>query len=802
MQTSDFEQLGVFYLGRPFDLAGNQPKPGLTLYESKDLVTHALCVGMTGSGKTGLCLALLEEAALDGIPAIVIDPKGDLANLLLTFPHLEPADFLPWINRDEARIQNQTPEQFAAGTAQRWKRGLAEWGQDGARIARLRGCAEFTVYTPGSSAGVQVSMLGSFAAPPQAVREAPELLRERVSTTVSSLLGLLSIEADPLQSKEHILLSTIVERAWAAGENLDLAGLIARIQTPGVTRIGVFELEAFCPAKERFALAMRVNNLLASPGFAAWMEGEALDVGRALWNAQGKPRIAIYSIAHLSDAERMFFVSLLLAQTLSWMRTQSGTSSLRAILYMDEIFGYFPPVSNPPSKQPLLTLLKQARAYGLGIVLATQNPVDLDYKGLANCGTWFLGRLQTARDKQRVLDGLEGAAAQSGSGFDRAAMEATLSALGKRVFLMQNVHEPAPQIFQTRWTMSYLAGPLTRTQLTELKPATAARAPQALASAAASTAPVSAAAIAAVPITAQTASSTPVLPEGICARFVATTQAAPHYRPALYARAAVYYDDRKLSIAREEQARVLLELAPQTQSIDWKAARPADFDETQLVFSAAPQASFAALPRLATQPRNYGTFGKQLVQLLYQEARLKLFQHRALKLCSTPEEDERAFMLRVQQAVRERRDEASEALRRKYAPKVAALEQRVQRAKERIARENAEAQEAQVSGWLSVGSSLLGAFTGRKASALGKAASGARALSRMKKQGLDVQHAEGTLESLQADKTELEAAFEGDLAVLHAEIDQLAAGIEPLELAPKKSNIRVETLELVWIPQA
>jgi hypothetical protein len=752
---------------------------------------------MTGSGKTGLCLALLEEAALDGIPAIVIDPKGDLANLLLTFPRLEPADFLPWIHRDEARIQNQTPEQFAASTAQRWQQGLAEWGQDGARIARLRDAAEFTVYTPGSSAGVQVSMLGSFAAPPQTVREAPELLRERVSTTVSSLLGLLSIEADPLQSKEHILLSTIVEHAWAAGENLDLASLIARIQEPGVSRIGVFELEAFCPAKERFALAMRVNNLLASPGFAAWMEGEALDVGRALWNAQGKPRIAIYSIAHLSDAERMFFVSLLLAQTLSWMRTQSGTSSLRAILYMDEIFGYFPPIANPPSKQPLLTLLKQARAYGLGVVLATQNPVDLDYKGLANCGTWFLGRLQTARDKQRVLDGLEGAAAQSGSGFDRAAMEATLSGLGKRVFLMQNVHEPAPQIFQTRWTMSYLAGPLTRTQLTQLK--SASTAPSAAALAQAPTPQRG-------PTPAAPARSSqilpPVLPEGIKMRFLSLPQPATHYRPALYAHAAVFYDDRKLGIAREEQARVLLELAGEDSAIDWRAARPAEFDEQQLVLSPAPHASFAALPKLATLPRNYGVFEKQLAQRLYQEARLKLFQHSALKLHSSPEEDERAFTLRVQQAVRERRDEASAALQRKYAPKVAALEQRVQRAKERIARESAEAQEAQLSGWLSFGSSLLGAFTGRRSSALGKAASGARALSRMKKQGLDVQHAEGTLERLQADKSELEAAFESDLAVLHAEIDQLAGGIEPLELAPKKTNIRIETLELVWIPQA
>ncbi len=466
--AADFEKLGVFYLGRPYDWQQKKAQDGVLLYDSKDLVTHAVCVGMTGSGKTGLCLALIEEAAIDGIPAIVIDPKGDLANLLLTFPALRPEDFRPWINEDDARRKNLSPDDYARQQAELWQKGLASWGEDGARIQRLRDAADFAIYTPGSNAGIPLSILKSFAAPPAAIRDDEELLRERIGTTATSLLGLLGIDADPIKSREHILIATILDAAWRQGQELDLAGLIQQIQTPPVKRVGVLDLEAFFPSKDRFALAMSLNNLLAAPGFGAWMEGEPLDVDALLHTPEGKPRVAIVSIAHLNDAERMFFVSLLLNQVVGWMRTQSGTTSLRALLYMDEIFGFFPPVANPPSKTPLLTLLKQARAFGVGVVLATQNPVDLDYKGLSNTGTWFIGRLQTERDKARVLDGLEGAAGTAGQGFDRAALERILSGLSSRVFLMNNVHEDHPVVFESRWVMSYLRGPLTRGQIKSL----------------------------------------------------------------------------------------------------------------------------------------------------------------------------------------------------------------------------------------------------------------------------------------------------------------------------------------------
>ncbi|MCU0229401.1 MAG: hypothetical protein MUF01_17370, partial [Bryobacterales bacterium] len=463
---TNYELLGQFYLGRRFDLETKTGEAQPLLYRSNDLLTHAVCVGMTGSGKTGLCMGLLEEAAIDGVPALIIDPKGDLSNLLLTFPELRPEDFRPWINEDEARIKDLSPDAFAQQQAELWRKGLGRWGQDGHRIQRLRDSADFVVYTPGSTAGVPLSVLRSFDAPEAFILDDREAFAELVSSTASSLLGLLKMNADPVQSREHILLSNLLNAAWMDGRSLDLPTLILQVQKPPMQRFGVMDVDTFFPERERFQLAMALNNLIASPGFALWMEGEPLDIGRLLYTPQGKPRMAVLSIAHLNDAERMFFVSMLLNQTLSWVRRQSGTTSLRALLYMDEIFGYFPPIANPPSKAPLLTLLKQARAFGLGVVLSTQNPVDLDYKGLSNCGTWFIGRLQTENDKDRLMDGLSSAA--SGAAFDKARIGSILSGVGNRVFLLHNVHQAEPVTFEARWAMSYLRGPMTRVQIQRL----------------------------------------------------------------------------------------------------------------------------------------------------------------------------------------------------------------------------------------------------------------------------------------------------------------------------------------------
>src|SRR5215510_10904429 len=454
--ATDYEKLGAFYLGKEYDLAAGTRQPGLVLYDSKDLVTHAVCVGMTGSGKTGLGIGLIEEAAIDGVPVLAIDPKGDLANLLLTFPDLAPADFAPWVDPADAGRHNLTPDAFAAQQAGLWKSGLAEWDEDGARIARLRAAADFRLYTPGSRAGVPLALLNSLSAPPG---EDEDDARTRITTTAASLLALAGSSDAAPHSREQALIAGILAAAPAAGA--DLPWLVGAIQRPPFDKVGVLDLETFYPAKDRQELALRFNSVLATPGFDVWLDGDPLDVGSMLYTPEGRPRVAIVSIAHLGDTERMLVVSLLLSALLDWTRKQGGTSSLRAMLYMDEVFGYLPPVANPPSKAPLLTLLKQARAFGVGIVLATQNPVDLDYKGLSNTGTWFLGKLQTERDKARVLDGLEGVTA----GLDRKELDATLSGLRGRVFLMHNVHESGPVVFETRWTLSYLRGPMGREEL-------------------------------------------------------------------------------------------------------------------------------------------------------------------------------------------------------------------------------------------------------------------------------------------------------------------------------------------------
>ncbi|HLP15391.1 MAG TPA: helicase HerA-like domain-containing protein, partial [Bacteroidota bacterium] len=469
----NYEKLGAFYLGKEFDSASRAVTDNILLYDAKDLTTHGVIVGMTGSGKTGLAISLIEEAAIDGIPVIAIDPKGDLGNLLLGFPNLNAADFRPWIDESDAARKGMDPDAYAAETAKTWKDGLAKWNQDPSRIAKYMEAADRAIYTPGDSSGRPLQILKSFSAPTSAVAADQAALRERIMSTVSGLLGLIGIDANPIQSREHILLSTIIDGAWREGRSLDLAAIIQEIQKPPFDRIGVFDVESFFPAKDRFTLAMSLNNLLASPAFSAWMEGEPLDIQSLLFTADGKPRVTVLHIAHLSDAERMFFVTILLSEMLAWTRSQSGTGSLRAILYMDEIYGYFPPTANPPSKTPMLTLLKQARAFGVGVLLSTQNPVDLDYKGLANCGTWFIGRLQTERDKARVMEGLEGAMA--GGNFDRQKTEAMLASLGDRVFLMRNVHEDDSVLFQTRWALTYLRGPMTLAQIQKLSSAKTSR---------------------------------------------------------------------------------------------------------------------------------------------------------------------------------------------------------------------------------------------------------------------------------------------------------------------------------------
>ncbi len=792
MSLPTYEKLGVFYLGREYDPATQQLGAEL-LYDSRDLTTHAVCIGMTGSGKTGLCVSLLEEAAIDGIPAIVIDPKGDIANLALTFPQLRPEDFKPWVDAGEASRKGQSVDEFAATTAATWRKGLEEWGQDGERIQRLRDAAVVDIYTPGSNAGRPLSILRSFAAPDPVVANDATALKERVGSAVAGLLGLLGIDADPIRSREFILLSALLDAAWRKGESLDLAALIRSVQKPPFDRVGVFDVESFFPAKDRTELALRINGLLASPGFEAWLAGDALDIQSLLYDANGKPRIAIVSIAHLNDAERMFVVTLVTNELVAWMRRQSGTTSLRAIFYMDEVFGFFPPSAMPPSKMPMLTLMKQARAFGLGVVLATQNPVDLDYKGLGNAGTWFIGRLQTERDKARVIEGLLGS--DSAGGMDKSQLETAMSNLPQRTFLMRNVHDAAPVLLRTRWALSYLRGPLTSAEIAKLAASERKE----------STPPAPAPATEPAPATTQRASamasgSRPILPAGVPEKFMAAAgNQGVEYEPRIGARVRAHFVDAKAGLDAWEN---WYYLAPLTaQGPDWEAAEICSADAIQLLDAPAPDATFADVAGSAIAARAFAQHGKSLADHVYRTSSLSIMRCPDLKLTSAPGGSESEFRAHLALALREKRDAAVDALRRKYASKLDTIEDRARKAEQKLVREKEQSSQQAMSSALSVGGSLLGALFGsRRGSAFGKASSAAKSVGRIGKERTDVAHAEADLTALQRQHAALEAELADEITALELKFDAGAIAVEQSEIKARKSDTEVTDLALVWQP--
>ncbi len=790
MSTSpaEYEKLGQFYLGRGYDPETKKADGEIVLYDSKDLVTHGVVLGMTGSGKTGLCLALLEEAAMDNIPAIVIDPKGDISNLLLTFHDLDGNSLRPWINEDDAAKKGVTPDEHAEKTAAMWKTGLAEWGQPPERVRQFRDKVDINIFTPGSKAGIPVSILSSLEVPPLEIMDDGELLGERIESTVSSLLSLVGVDADPIQSPEAVLLSTIFQSEWNAGRNLTLEALIRHIQRPPFDKIGVLDLESFLPEKSRQPLALKFNNLLASPGFASWLEGPPLDIAKMLHTPAGKPRISIFSIAHLGDTERMFFVSLLLNQMLGWMRAQNGTTSLRALLYMDEIYGYLPPSQNPPSKKPMMTMLKQGRAFGLGCLLATQNPVDLDYKALSNIGTWFLGRLQTERDKLRVLDGLEGAAGSQNAKFDRASMEQLISGLGNRVFLMNNVHEDGPALFHVRWVMSYLTGPLTRGQIKTLMDPKRA---DFEASAKPTASPMG------MPGMSAAKSTRPAVGAGVNELFAATGGAVGIiYQPHLLRAATVHFSSSKTGVDEALEIRLVNPILD--SGIDWETQvdPPRSFDEQP-----AAGAGFTELPGFAMNATNYKQVEKDFAEWLYRNERVEIFSCPAFKAWSKPGESEGDFRARLTHAAHEARDAEVEKLRAATAKKIAAVENRKETAEARLAREKAESHAAKMQAGVSVLGGLLGGLLGRKmnmttlsrgSTAIGRATSAY-------KQHQDVAMAGERLEDLTKEMETLKAALEVEVRRIAEEYDISNLKLETETLKPTKTNVKVEQVALLWL---
>ncbi len=799
----DFEKLGVFYLGKEYDLEEKRLKDELILYKSKDLTTHAVIIGMTGSGKTGLGIGIIEEAAIDNIPVIAIDPKGDLGNLALTFPQLRGEDFLPWVNVHEAANKGLSAEEYANNQAELWRKGLSEWGQDEKRIERLRNAADVRIYTPGGSAGLGVSLLRSFNAPSREIINDKDAYRDRVDITTNSLLSLLGFNADPFTSREYILISNIFEHTWSKGQNLDLPELISAIQKPPMDKIGVMDVDSFYPSKDRFSLAMMLNSLLASPGFKAWLEGDPMDINRFMYDKDGRPTVSIFSITHLSDSERMFFVTMLLNEVLSWVRSQPGTGSLRAILYMDELFGYLPPIANPPSKAPLLTLLKQARAYGLGLVLSTQNPGDLDYKALSNAGTWFIGRLQTERDKERVLAGLEGAAAAGK--FDRARTEQILAGLGQRIFYLHSVHNDEPVIFSTRWVLSYLSGPLTRDQISSLTSAeTVTEKVQ-------------------TPYdnipqkqdidtlndnrTESSKSTPPVLPPQIKQVYLPATGMDPRnivYVPSVIGAADVLYSNAKLGVSVSKNYTLLAPLHDGPIPLDWSEAEQIEINLRDLDSGPVEGAHYANFPDAASNARSYEDWKKLLNQFIRTNLSLKLLFSPALKTLSEPGEDERDFRIRLQHLAHERRDDAMEEIRKKYSSKLDQLEERHRRAKQAVEQKNAMAAQRKVEAAVSAGTALLGALLGRKtisATSVSRIGTAVRSTSRAFKSGQEISGAVETLQSIEAQIQELQLELEQQLEKISANYNMLEEKLESVEIRAISGNITVHFMGLAWVPE-
>ncbi|MCP4540970.1 MAG: DUF853 family protein [Chloroflexi bacterium] len=824
---------GKLYLGREHDLRKGQVTDEPIFYDARHLTTHGVILGMTGSGKTGLGIILLEEALLQGIPVLILDPKGDICNLMLTFPDLRSEDFAPWIDLEGARRRGMSVEEYATETARKWQDGLAEWDISKERIARLRQKAQFTVFTPGSAAGQPVDVLHFFDTPALDWDEHTEALRERIGGIVSALLGLVGVEADPLQSPEHILLARIIEHVWRSGEQLSLPKLIRLLQNPPFQQVGVFELETFFPEKDRFALTRSLNNLIAAPGFETWQEGTGLDVGSLLYAADGRPQASIFYLAHLNDAQRMFFVTLFLEAVRDWLRTQSGTTDLRALVYFDEVFGYFPPYpKNPPSKAPLLALVKQGRAAGLGVVLSTQNPADLDYKGLTNAGTWAVGSLRAERDKRRVMEGLEGAIAEAGATMDRRTVERALAALKSRVFLFHDIHAGPPVFFHTRWAMSYLRGPLTRKQVRELAALTPRSAPPAREDAAGvsfsvgrapepvepSAQPVQDERRPPEPTFPGLTSVPPTIPPDVPQVFLSPTTAFEWalrnheeqsgrsmlmrkrqmvYAPQLLALGTVRMLDRKRGVDRQVTVARLVQPGEGPMRVNWDEGQ-AEVGQNDLSSRPVGEGSYEPVISTLTRSRDLKRLEKDFADHVYYNTSTNILYNPALDVYGTAGENPRDFRVRCEEVARRKRDADLKKARVKMDQKMSRVQQRLRREQRELTADQDELEARKREELLTLGESALNLFSRRRSSSVISRSSRKR---RMTKQAeAEVQESIEAIEDFEQQLEDLKAQWEEQAADISDLWAEKLDDVEEFEVKPRRTDVTVEFCGLAWVP--
>jgi hypothetical protein len=825
------ETNGKYYLGRVFDPQQTKTTDQPLLYEPTDLTTHAVVVGMTGSGKTGLCIDLLEEAALNHIPALMIDPKGDMTNTLLHFPSLLPQDFQPWVNPDQARRAGKSLEQASAEAAQLWKQGLTDWGIDQARLQELTNSAQFAVFTPGSDAGIPINILASLKSPSIAWEANKETLRERISGTVTALLGLVGMQnIDPVRSREHILLANIFENAWSQGKDLDLGELILQTQRPPFPKLGVFEVNTFFPEKDRVELAMLLNNILAAPAFQVWIEGQPLDIPSLLYTPDGKPRHSVFYVAHLSDSERMFFVTLLYSAVETWMRSQTGTTGLRALVYFDEIYGYLPPVANPPSKQPMLRMLKQARAFGVGQVLVTQNPVDLDYKALSNAGTWMIGKLQTDQDKQRLLDGLESAMAGS---LDRSEYDRLISTLGKRVFLLHNVNAKAHAIFQTRWAMNYLTGPLTRFQIPDLNKLAGATLQPAVQAPLGSQL-VTAGSPSAMPVQSQSfippapsasttgtppvafSSTRPTIPAGIAEYFLPNnltfTQAFKAagkeypteafsqgliYRPVILSQASVRIYSLKYRLDMDMYKTALVTNPDRRGIVRWDNYLTDPIDPSRLDQAPDPRARFAALEAPLDDVRVMNALQKDFIEWVYHTTQVTVRGNETLKLYAGPETTEGEFRTQCSEAARQIRETELKKVSSSYDNKLRSLNDKLDREERELEQDKAELSSRNLETGVNVAETVFGLLGKGRKRAISTSISKARMASQAKS---DVKESVDAIKNYKDQIATLEDEKETALQAVNEKWGEVANQIVEIPITLQKKDILVDYFGVAWTP--
>jgi len=771
-----YEKLGLFYLGKDVDKDSFAATEALTLLKNKNFTTHAAIIGMTGSGKTGLGVAILEEAAIDNIPAIVIDPKGDMGDLCLTDPDFSPDIFEPWI-RDEAEAKGEESFAYAQKMARIWKEGIESWGQSTERVARFA-AVEKCIYTPGSSAGLPVNIMASLDTPPAEIMGDSDTFASYLKSTTVSLLSLIGEDTDALDSPEYILLAQILTKAWLSGESMGVDRIIGQIINPPFKKIGVLPLDTFFPQEKRFKLATKFNALLASPSFSMWLQGESLDIQNLLYDANGKAKVSIFSISHLNDQERMFFVTLLLNKYIAWMRRQSGTSRLKTLLYMDEIFGFFPPTKNPPSKEPMLLLLKQARAFGVGVVLSTQNPVDFDYKGLSNIGTWFIGRLQTTQDIERVIDGLGG---QIGSRFNKAEIKNILANLQKRTFFLKSAHLDDIRLFTTRWVLSYLKGPLKKKEISVLMQ----KQKESYLSG-------SEKSVSRRTENRDTQQTYQQIDASIPQYFEPDPSAQNHFYATLGTKVSVHFFNQRRGIDEEKELVFSLPLEEMQQRIDWSEATEEDTDFEKFPHTAPQVARFSILPDVVLEDRGLRKSIKELKDYLYQTQTITLWKSERPKLESKVGETKTDFMIRLEDLLQEKKEEEIEKLKERYAKKEKILFDRLSRAQERVEKESADS----TSTLIETGIAVLGALLGRTSVAkIGRAVNKGGKI--LKERG-DMSRAQERVQKIQDDIEALSDELEEKIDQLYEKYDIDRCTINEVKIKPRRTDIDVECCAIVW----